>query len=81
MSVAGAVGLDHIALHAQQWRAAHLGVVHHLLHPAEGRLGDIRFAGEDAVITSTPTAFDNFSMVDQKDIRIEDLFILLDAVC
>ncbi len=48
---------------------------------AEGRLGDVRFAGENVVITSTPTAFDNFSMVDQKDIRIEDLFILLDAVC
>jgi len=38
--VAGAVGLYHVALHAQQRRAAHLGVVHELLHPAEGRLGD-----------------------------------------
>ena len=48
---------------------------------ADGRLGDIRFAGENAVITSTPTAFDNFSMVEQDDIKIEDLFVMLDSVC
>lgn len=86
--IISAMGIDlHELFRSRKTTKSSGGTLLSLINPemarmvAEGRLGDVSFAGENAVITSTPTAFDNFSKVEQEDIKIDDLFTLLDSVC